>query len=388
MNKRGWSDKEVAELIRNMPKVTDDRDPRDIFQNISMKIKKKRKGLWIMPGIAAAAAAVLLFLLISPGAFNLSGDGNKTSTAGDKSSQTNLVATDDSKKKNQADDTQMIALVDENPGHTGSALYAEEVGESEQAVTIFVPDGQIQNLVPVTVKVPEEGGSWVDSLKTAMQSLKEEEWGLSEYYPMDVALEGNDTFVVDVPDEHNYLGGSPESLFVNSINENVAANAADSVTKIKYKTNGKPGIYLSNYGEKKSDSVEVKRNRAYLFAHQEGKDVPYMVPTSEEFKNFEAAIEAMKTDDFQTGLQPSLPPTFKVKEITSKDKILYLSLAGDSDLKNDPATLHSFEALLLTAKDFGFTKVKINNAPIENLGPFLLNQEINVPLGANKMKIE
>ncbi len=54
MKRSEWSDNELEELLRQMPKVKDHRDPRDIYQNISLK-KRKTKS-WLLPGMAAAAA--------------------------------------------------------------------------------------------------------------------------------------------------------------------------------------------------------------------------------------------------------------------------------------------------------------------------------------------
>ena len=62
MKKSEWSDKQLEELLRQMPKIQDHRNPRDIYQNLS--IKKRKRPAWLVPGFATAAALLLIFLLV------------------------------------------------------------------------------------------------------------------------------------------------------------------------------------------------------------------------------------------------------------------------------------------------------------------------------------
>ncbi|WML30829.1 hypothetical protein RCG24_02660 [Neobacillus sp. OS1-32] len=61
MKKSEWSDREIEELLRKMPKIQDYRDPRDIYQNLSFKRRKSPS--WVLPSIAAAAALFLVLVL-------------------------------------------------------------------------------------------------------------------------------------------------------------------------------------------------------------------------------------------------------------------------------------------------------------------------------------
>ena len=62
MKKSEWSDKQLEELLRQMPKIKDHRNPRDIYQNLSLK--RRKKPAWILPAIASAAAVLLIVILI------------------------------------------------------------------------------------------------------------------------------------------------------------------------------------------------------------------------------------------------------------------------------------------------------------------------------------
>ncbi|CEG27694.1 GerMN domain-containing protein [Bacillus sp. B-jedd] len=201
-----------------------------------------------------------------------------------------------------------------------------------------------------------------------------------------LSLEGNDTLVVNVPADHHFGEGSAgETNFLNSIKQNVSSNS--NVNKIKFKTAGEPGIMLGNTGELTEEPVIKLEHRAYMLVFQKGNEVPYMVPSTKQFDKIEDALAAMKNGIEDENLLPSLEPSFALGKIEEKGGVLHLSLAADAELKNDIPTLYSFEAILLTAKEFGFKAVKLENALIDKLGPFDLKNEINVPNGPNKKEI-
>ncbi|WP_059170992.1 hypothetical protein [Bacillus sp. FJAT-27445] len=397
MNKRGWSDKQVEDCIRYLPKVTDDRDPGDIYKNVSMKIKKKRRTALVMPGFAAVAAAFLLFLLISPNAFN---EKPGSQVALEKKQETEIAGTASegdqmgiaSKKgpatNNDINQTMGIAL-DESK-ETALALYEEEVAEDEAPVTVWVPDKGVNYLVPVSVTVPKESGkSWLDHFNTAMASLKETEWGLYDYYPFNAnfSLEGEDTLVVDVPAGHQFgISTTTERLLMDSLNENLASNS--SVTKIKFMTDGNPGISLSHMGDIRTETVDRKKNRAYFLVRQDGREQPYLVPSPEQYPDVSKALDVMKTGSEDGLFLASIPPSLEIREVSPNGETLFLKLADDVELENSPENRQSLEAILMAAKEFGFKGVKIENAPIEQLGPFNLAVENKVPIGPNKMLIQ
>ncbi|RDU35024.1 hypothetical protein DRW41_20630 [Neobacillus piezotolerans] len=398
MNKRGWSDKQIEDCLRFLPKVTDDRDPRDIYQNMSRKIKQKRKKAMIMPGFAAVAAALLIFLLISPEAFKEK-PGKQvaleekqdpdTSATANLSDQSGIAA-----KKGpagNADENQTFGILSMDQSKaSATALYEDEVAENQAPVTVWVPSKDVNYLVPVTVTVPKDNGqNWLDHLNFALASLKEAEWGLNDYYPLNakLALEGEETLVVDVPAGHQFgLGTNTEAFLMDSLNENITSNS--TVTKIKFMTDGHPGIELQHMGPKTLVPVERKENRAYFFVRTEGREQPYLVPSREQYRDVSKALDVMKTGSGDGVYLASIPSSLEIKEIAADGDRLSLTLADNVALENSPENQQSFEAILMAAKEFGFKEVKVENAPIAQLGPFILAEENRVPIGPNKMHIQ
>jgi hypothetical protein len=77
-----------------------------------------------------------------------------------------------------------------------------------------------------------------------------------------------------------------------------------------------------------------------------------------------------------------------MKEFSIQDNKLIINMDENTRMENNLATLHSYEAILLTAKEFGIEVVMVVNAPIKLLGPFDLSKEVKVPLAPNHRPIE
>lgn len=394
VKKSEWSDKQLEELLRQMPKIQDRRNPRDIYQNLS--IKKRKRPTWIIPGFAAAAALLLFFLLV-PRMF----DGTQYSLDSAKQEE----SASEEKFSSSEDRSSLMTKEEDNArkenGISGNepglrmplsqtALYDEDV-QNGTAITYWIPDSQVQILVPVTIVVsPNNNKDWLTLFTESMGLLKEEEWGLSDYYPLNAKFEFDqttNTLIVDVPVDHQYGEGSTsETSFIKILEKNMASNS--QVNKILLKTNGNDGIEFGNFGILEEIAVKPNGKHAYFFHSPEGMTTTYLVPSTGNYQDIDSALEAMKNDQPKLGLSASLVSSFPVKEVTVQNSKLLINLDQNAKIENNQATVSSLEAILLTAKEFGIETITILNAPITNLGPFDLSKEIKVPLAPNHVPIQ
>lgn len=388
MKKSEWSDKQLEELLRQMPKIEDHRNPRDIYQNLS--IKKRKKSAWLIPGFAATAALLLFFILIPR---FLEGTQSFDSAKQEESSSQEKISI--------ADDKSSI-LNKEEDGLSGSeakmmmtemnktAIYDDEI-ENGKVITYWIPDSQAQILVPVSIVVPpDDNKNWLTIFTESMGLLKEEEWGLTDYYPLNATFELdeiNNTVIVDVPSDHKYGDGSAgEMAFLDILQKTIASNS--QINNIILRTNGQPGIEFGNYGEMDKLDVTREGKHGYFFYTPDGLETTYLVPSTNTFQDINAAFEAMKTDQAEGSLAASIGPSFQIKEFSIQDNKLIINMDESTLMENTPATVYSFEAILLTAKDFGIETIMVVNAPIKLLGPFDLSKEVKVPLAPNHRPIE
>ncbi len=307
MKKLEWSDEQLVALLRKMPKLQDRRRPQEIYNSLILKIKRRKKRVWVIPSTAALGAFLLLLLLTA----------NLSDNQGNSESKLKVVSISANSLFNySAPDNEKFVKMDAKPRETnarfpltnGKTAVYQDVGNGK-VLTYWIPNQKSQILVPVSTVNHLRGKTWLELL-----------------------------------------------LYNN---------------------------------EKKSEmNVDHERNRAYLFYYPVGKKVPFLVPSDRRYPDIKSAFEAMDENNARIGLRASIPSGLKVSFLMVKNKTLYLTVAGNYPLKNTAEAVYSYEALLLTAKDFGLERVKLENPYLKHLGPFDLSKENNVPVAANLNQIE
>ncbi|MEH7437261.1 negative regulator of sigma-X activity [Neobacillus drentensis] len=397
MKKSEWSDRELEELFMQMPKIKDHRNPRDIYQNLSLKRRKTKT--WLLPSLATAAALLLFFILVP----KLMDGANSSSDKQAKITSFNKETKDADQKKNStfalnkgesSSNEKALSGTPKNEVMATStvktAIYASDVGNGK-VLTYWIPDPQGQILIPVsTVVAKSDNESWLTLYNENMANLKEEEWGLTDFYPLNVTMSvnsDNTTIQVDVPINHQYGHGSTnETSFINVLNKDISSNS--DIKKVKFSTNGEPGIELGNFGNKQEIDINLEKNHGFFFYYPTGSDVPFLTPSTTTYSDINKALDAMKTDQTELGLTGSLSPLLPVSDVSIADKTLVLSFKGNTTLQDNQMTVSAFEALLLTAKEFGLEKVVVKDSPILQLGPFDLTKENQVPVAPNLRSIQ
>ncbi len=389
MKKSEWSDKQLEELLRQMPKIQDNRNPRDIYQNLN--IRKKKMKQWMLPGLATACALLIFFILVPKLMIGNQYAEEKASQKDASAGQEVQNADENSKLAKESDNSQAKTFSEAgNNELLKTAIYDDDVN-SGTVLTYWIPDSQAQILVPVSTLVNNSTDKLSFTLFIEkMVDLQEEAWGLSEFYPLNATLkldEKNKSVLIDVPANHKYGQGSTnETNFIKVLQKDISSNS--QMKKIHFSTNGKPGIELGNYGRQEEIQVVKEKNHAFFFYYSEGNEIPYLVPSIDTYKDIHTALEAMKNDQPLLGLKSSLLPALPIKDVSTNEKTLYVTLKDNSTLSDNQLTLNAYESLLLTAKEFGLDKVIIKNSSIKNIGPFDLTKENKVPLAPNFRTIQ
>ncbi|MDQ7863335.1 hypothetical protein RCO48_26810 [Peribacillus frigoritolerans] len=85
------------------------------------------------------------------------------------------------------------------------------------------------------------------------------------------------------------------------------------------------------------------------------------------------------------GISPAIPHDLKWERISSNGDLVIIHLSDQAVIENSEETLQALEAILFIAKDFGFEKVKFENALIEEVGQLNLTEDILVPEAPNQV---
>ncbi|MDF2037230.1 hypothetical protein P2R12_09720 [Cytobacillus oceanisediminis] len=414
MKESKWSDEQLQELLSQMPKIKDDRDPKDIYQAIEIKMGKQKNRTWILPSIAAAAALLLLFILVpNLMSWQESADKQVELKADRSTSSEQITSENNTILEAREEDSELIAqekgseeqdqaqlstepeaetndeisekTVASESSHT--AVYEEDLAGKE-VLTYAIPDKDAQNIVPVSVLIDEDPArTKFEQFEDTMSRLTEVEWGLDDYYPLKANFtydQGNKMLTVDVPADHPYSISSTTELLLEKVLANIMNNL--DIEKINLMTEGEIGIDFSHYGYREEFIPENSNgNLIYYFLYPNGADsTPFLVPLREQLKSIKEALIAMKQNRIENNLQASIPEDIDFETEEIQDGKLLIRFNNESEIIDDKSTLHAIEAILLTAKDFDFDTVKLENADVDKIGKFDLTEELKVPVAANK----
>ncbi|PLR76352.1 negative regulator of sigma-X activity [Bacillus sp. V3-13] len=413
MKKSEWSDERIEKLLGQMPKLTDHRNPQDIYQNIAGKLGKRKRQAWLMPGLAAAAALILFFILApelldwrdSP-ARNMSLESAQRQHEGREENKIALESNrhaDKAEKKDQqesAAETQADPRADSANTLTAegadtlsaaparTAVYEEDVN-GQELLTYALPAADGQNVVPISVLVTnEEKKPWIDLYEETAGHLAEETWGLNDYYPLKADFSLDETkreLTINFPENTQY-GQEPDSELI--IQKVLEQSFAGKVDMIILRTADEAGLKKNDLPESINlASDQSSGAHGYFFLNQGSLEQPLLVPSTKEYASIDEAFLAMQKKSAEGNLLPSIPGQFEIKPSRENAKLLSVELNGPANFEKSANAVYTVEAILLTAKDFGYGAVILKNDTVESIGGFPVSQVINVPLGANKQNI-
>ncbi|WP_281202308.1 hypothetical protein [Cytobacillus kochii] len=428
MKKQDWKDDHIEELLKQLPKITNHISKQDMYQQMMIYKERKKRKRWLTPSVASAVAVLLLCILV-PTMINFQDSAGSNI---DDSEQENQLASNATQQKEEHDEitndesnhTQgntedivkdeevdpqedidqtgdIYAQNDQSEDTTANdnneqpvtqqieptAVYAEDIKDQEEVLTYSIPDHNVQNFIPISVMVNKEADlSKMELFINHMSDLKEAEWGLGELNPFNADFHydtSNQVLAVDFPAATN-ISSSSQSEAIKEILTDMMADF--NIEKIDLLTDGEQGVEMGNEGfTEKIDQVDTSNKSAYYFYYpNEEWTTPFLVPFREKINSVTDAFAAMKKGIETYNLKASIPNDIDFETEVVSDEQLLITFEDDADIKNDEETLYTIEAILLTAKEFEYNEVKLENTEIDQIGRFDLEKEIQVPVAPNK----
>ncbi|MCA1320790.1 hypothetical protein LC085_12785 [Bacillus tianshenii] len=423
-HKQRLEEEQLEKLLRQMPRVKDDRDPKQIFREVHVALNKKPRSFNVMPALALAAA-ILIFAIISP-LFLQNMDSSNTSMdqasehsnrAGVmesaerddsggiaekesvgiqsidedamKSNEESEVALDDTEK---SDDNDFAALSDEQPTFVVSSVMEE----TENVITIGVSakdamsnDGAFS--FPVSVVVPKtDEESYINDLEKIRYELDYEKLGLSVPHLNDGAVitaeeneDGTKKAKIEVGSLYRGYSSTQSFTFADQVAETFRLH----FTTVEYTNNGSSkNVEMAGEVKNGPEDLQKIRKKAYL-KYKGTQDGPtFLVLSQKDYVDVQEAMKAMKTapdQDSDSRIEASVPKTIEITSLQAEDDLVKIVLSPESILENTEETIFALEAMMMTAKEFGFKKVVFETVQSGSVGNVPLNEAVEVPLAPN-----
>lgn len=416
MKRSQWNENDIEELLRNLPEIKDKRNQQEVYQNIEFRVGKSRRKNWI-PLIAAVAALLVLSVLapsymrerkdtaIEPKRYdrNATQSSSQTgkadslqSSGADKESTSNRDHEIAKMEEPQKATEEQLAQKRDSPAETnklvtvkkGAVLSANSILsadlKSQTVVTVGVPDTQVNYIVPVSY-LSDEGGEagFIDQLSNVMSLLREGSLGLAEYFPLAVKMtvgSNEQTINIDIPENSQLL--LEDMVFFNVLQETFKYQDIDKVT---FSSKGKQGAEFSHMGFLKELKINHTGKKPYLIYQIKEDSRKLLVPSLSEAPTIDVALQGMKNAGGDSTILPSIPSDLEWKRLLKQGNQIIFELAEGTKLQNNDDYFMALEAILFTAKDFGYKNVKFNNANIDAIGPYNLKESLPVPAAPNRI---
>ncbi|MFS0822911.1 GerMN domain-containing protein [Bacillus sp. 1P02SD] len=409
MKKSEWNDEQLEQMLSQMPRMKDNRKPQEIYQNITLKMNKQKKKVWMVPTIASVAAALLLFILAPSFINNMNSsssdsakmnreeksiamDINKEAASNDKS-----VSTIQKAEEPKSDDEVGIFSSEEQPNQS----YAvNSVGKNQVLLTYGVYLGGVMFPTFVSIVVESDGQDVIEQWQKNIPQVNEfirqnAEWGIDElpesYFADFSEVETKDSAKAVRVDVNNtihtdsFASGQMEE-FTHVINS--FRYLVEDYQHAELFQNDQQGIMVGETGITENNiDLEKDTKKAYLYYMNEESGHKLLALTYEEFKTVKQALEAMKNDKTQGDYKLFATIITEIKDINEEGSNLEVYFSDDAVLENTDDNILMLDAIMLTAKEFNFDKVTFYGN-IDQIGSVRFGEPTPVPLAPNPLPIQ
>ncbi|MCC3358281.1 hypothetical protein [Bacillus sp. REN16] len=409
MKKSEWSDEQLEQMLAQMPGIKDNRKPQEIYQNITLKMNKRKKKVWLVPTIASVAAALLLFIL-APSFINnmnsssfdsaeMARENSKMAMDSDNkeaASQEESFSTLQKAEEPKQDEEAGISSFEEQPSQS---YTVNDVGENEVLLTYGVYLGGVMFPSIVSIVVESDGEDiieqWQKNISQVNEFIRQNiGWGIDEipvsYFADFSEIETKDQAKAVRVDVNNTIqtesfatGQSAE--FTQTINS--FRYLAEDFQHVELFQNNQQGIMIGQSGITENHiDVEKDTKKAYFYFMNGESGQKLLALSYEDYQTVEQALEAMKTDMNQGDY--ALHPTInsEIKEIKKDGPNLEVHFSDDAVLENTDPYILMLDAIMLTAKEFNFDSVTFYGN-IDQIGSVRFGEQTPVPLAPNLLPI-
>lgn len=323
--------------------------------------QKKKSAKWIGPAVATVVVLFMAFL-ISPHLFQ-------------PAAQDHHKQVETSADKSQVNATLEAVKQTDGPSHVVSRK------QQQKYMTIAYIDESTSQVVPISIEKEDEYDHLQEMMNTYEQvQLPEMTKPLQSYIDMVDLREKGDTLIFQLKNDLSLDTLKEANRFKDMVKETLKWS---KYKQVQVKTSKGSQLQLGANGRIGTMSIEKQTKHAYYIL--DNKSGTFLVPSKTHYSSYEDAVEAMKrTSD--AGLDPLIKDE-SIKEVTTKGKHVTITFGASAQLSDSNDHILLIEGLLLSAKDFGFTEVTIQQAGADQVGPYELEEPIEVPALPNPVVI-
>ncbi|RKQ37693.1 hypothetical protein [Oceanobacillus halophilus] len=398
MKHNEWNVEEIKEQLKRLPNIEDSRDKNILYQRISSDLKNgndnhnRRKLNKLLPILGSVVAILLIGIIpltLNNTSFTNSEQDSmyhtqsaedstldKESTAQEKNAQKFDTEEEQGESSAPVPEENIILQMNHNQ------LIRNSLKENEKIIYGAISDEQFQYAIPVTFIIPK-----AENLSEHYNKLEDylsEEGLITDYYMLeDVSyniLTSNQEVEINLPDNFSVNSSAQAYMFEKLIE---AMFVPMGLKKATFHSANSEGVELGPYGQLKEMSLDHESKESYKLYSDD-----FLVPIPhEEESTVNDAILEMKRSQEEFDIIQTIPNEIDF-DIKSSGNELELIFDGDIKEPDNQQLIIMIEAILMTAKSYGYNLVQFQNMPLDQVGSYNLSQPLKVPEAVNPYEIE
>ncbi|MEC2075716.1 hypothetical protein [Metabacillus fastidiosus] len=377
MKKPELSTEELEEILQQLPSIRDRRTVAEIYESLQLnKLNKKKIKYWSTP-VLTGIAALLIIAFISPYFF-------------------------EQLKENATDESKYSAIQQPEEENNGATLFGNEQKElskdnnektfvikneeSNNMITVAFPDKETKTVVPLSIE-GTQGENRAEQINDILKTFNDDELGLNTValkgITMSISHENPAEVIVNLEKPETLDSLKDETLFNQIISESLRWQGFEEV---KFYTHGKPGIALKGGERIEYLKLNQAEKKGYFIFEDNEKAEKLLAPSNNQYDSIIDAFKAMEKEMSAQNLKPSILDDFSDITVKADGNILNVNFKDGVSFENSDPYIMMLEAILLTAKDFGYESVKFNGIDIGRIGKMDVTKSVEVPYSPNPVK--
>lgn len=347
---------QIHELLKELPKIEDQRDKEDIYRNIQQQVNETKPKKFNAKYVLPVVVACILLLSFSPLLFM---EMNQSRTYEKSTSQ---ISSYDMKEK---------SILNHDVGLNESDTDALKTTD----VTVAMISKE-QKVVPITVIVEDAGQNPLELVKEASLALSEDQEEYISTEPIFDAIqieENQQTAIIEINDDNREYFTEYKTVVEEVILFNFAQNDLKTIIyEDRAKMTDTKLVGESEIVEQTNEQTS-ERKPYYAYVAEDGTQM--LIQDGETADSLAYAIEQMKNTSnpsFETLL--STEQNISVKEENEQSIIITFEEPVDLTSKHELF----IEAFLQLANQFGYTQVKFDNMIQDEWQDYNLSTSIDI----------
>lgn len=363
-------DEKIIKLLENLPQHKDKRPQQEIYEKLTLQFKGKaqRKSKRFIPYVAALS----IFLLLLGLPFVVNHNITEQTTMETDATDEHAILGIEEESAHTSDDNMESAETFEREGLmeispiSGGVLT--DVSSDREVIHFATYNETGEYVIPLTFLVPEEANmeSYYAQLDVILNAF--------DLLPDHYILEGAE-FSIDLDTKQVVLTMQNElledlnsnELLPQLLGEMFLPYGIEEVTFVNDASETTQTIDLSTYAK--------QRESYFLYGGN------YIIVPLDNDSTVEEALHALKQSYSDSQIKPVMDADIEFT-VEEAGETVIVEFVQESIQEAD-VTIQMVEAILLTAKSFGYTEVQFDQLPFNQLEGYNFNSPLPVPTAVN-----